>query len=81
MFHVWNASLRCADWRPNRKETMLAALDMIRRTYGSVEGYMVDECRLPPDTVDRIRKNLTVEAGAEALQVPVDWETNAKMVG
>lgn len=44
------------------RESMLATLAMIREKYGSVEGYVVDECRVTPAAVEQIRKNLVVDA-------------------
>ncbi len=58
---------------------MLATLDVIRSTYGSVERYVIDQCRLSPEAVDQIRKNFITEANAED-QLPVDWEAHAAMV-
>jgi hypothetical protein len=46
-----------------RKESMLGTLALIRQKYGSVEGYVVDKCRLKPDAVEQIRRNLVVDAG------------------
>jgi protein tyrosine/serine phosphatase len=46
-----------------RKESMLGTLALIRQKYGSVEGYVVDRCRISPDAVGRIRQNLIVDAG------------------
>lgn len=45
-----------------RKDSMLATLAMIREKYGSVERYVVDQCRVTPAAVDRIRNNLVVDA-------------------
>lgn len=45
-----------------RKDAMLATLAMIREKYGSVEGYVVDHCRVAPAAVDQIRRNLIVDA-------------------
>jgi protein tyrosine/serine phosphatase len=44
-----------------RKESMVATLAMIREKYGSVERYVVDQCRVTPAAVDQIRKNLVVD--------------------
>ena len=43
-----------------RKDSMLATLAMIREKYGSVETYVVDQCRVTPAAVDQIRNNLVV---------------------
>lgn len=45
-----------------RASNMMATLEMIRQLYGSAEGYMTQQCGLSKEEVDRIRKNLTVEA-------------------
>lgn len=45
-----------------RKDSMLATLAMVREEYGSVEGYVVDQCRVTPAAVEQIRKNLVVDA-------------------
>jgi protein tyrosine/serine phosphatase len=46
-----------------REESMLGTLALIRHKYGSVDGYVVDKCRLKPDAVEQIRRNLLVDAG------------------
>jgi len=43
-----------------RRESMLATLAMIKEKYGSVEGYVVNQCRVTPAAVEQIRKNLVV---------------------
>jgi hypothetical protein len=45
-----------------RKESMLGSLDMIDRVYGSAESYMRKECGLGDDELNRLRRNLVVEA-------------------
>lgn len=45
-----------------RKESMLGTLALIRQKYGSIEGYIVDQCRLTPATIEQIRQNLVVDA-------------------
>jgi hypothetical protein len=57
---------------------MLATLAMIREKYGSAEKYVIEQCRVSPEAVEQIRKNLIVDADAD--QVPVDWETHSKLV-
>ncbi|OIW30671.1 hypothetical protein CONLIGDRAFT_287682 [Coniochaeta ligniaria NRRL 30616] len=47
------------------KDSMLATLAMIREEYGSVEGYVVDRCRVTPAAVDQIRKNLVVDVDVD----------------
>jgi len=61
-----------------RKEYMLATLDMIRQRYGSVEGYVIDHCRVSPETIKRLRRNLVVNV-TDAEQ-PLDWRSHAKVV-
>lgn len=51
--------------RGPRKENMLATLDMVRREYGSVEGYILNHLRLSADDIRRIRENLVVDAPGE----------------
>ncbi|KAM7186550.1 tyrosine-protein phosphatase [Rhypophila sp. PSN 637] len=65
----------------SRKENMLATLKMMRQKYGSVEKYVVDHCKVSPDTVERLRKNLTVEVtpGGEEAEV-LDWRAHAELV-
>ncbi|KAH8884222.1 hypothetical protein GQ53DRAFT_752274 [Thozetella sp. PMI_491] len=63
-----------------RKESMIASLGEIRKTYGSVERYIIDQCRLSPDDLEQIRKNLIVDCNTDGGQVQVDWETHAAMV-
>lgn len=46
-----------------RKESMLGTLAWIRQKYGSVEGYVVNECRVTPEAVEQIRRNLVVDVG------------------
>ncbi len=41
---------------------MLGTLKAIREKYGSAEGYVIQKCGLTKDEVQRIRKNLIVEA-------------------
>ncbi|KAG5986031.1 hypothetical protein E4U54_005661 [Claviceps lovelessii] len=49
----------------SRPETMRATLHAIRQEYGSVEGYVLNECGLSPREIEQIRSNLIVEAGAD----------------
>lgn len=39
---------------------MMATLAMIREEWGSVEEYVVDECKLSPEVIARIRQKLLV---------------------
>ncbi|KAM7216666.1 putative tyrosine phosphatase [Rhypophila decipiens] len=65
----------------SRKENMLATLQMMRQKYGSVEKYVVDHCKVSPDTVERLRKNLTVEVTPDAQEAEVlDWRAHAELV-
>ncbi|QLI72117.1 uncharacterized protein G6M90_00g083220 [Metarhizium brunneum] len=50
-------------WRmlSSRPESMLATLQVMREEYGSVEEYVVNECRLSPDEIERLRRNFIVE--------------------
>ncbi|KAK0763706.1 hypothetical protein N5P37_003087 [Trichoderma harzianum] len=41
-------------------ESMMATLAMIREEWGSVEEYIVNECKLSPETIARIRQKLLV---------------------
>ncbi|PTB70276.1 hypothetical protein BBK36DRAFT_1133916 [Trichoderma citrinoviride] len=41
-------------------ESMMATLAMLREEWGSAEQYMIDECKLSPETVARIRQKLVV---------------------
>jgi len=43
---------------------MLATLKMIRETYGSAEGYIIEKCGLTKEEVERICKNMIVEKPA-----------------
>lgn len=45
----------------HRTESMLGTLAMIRGTYGSVEGYLVDHCRVSRETLEKLRRNLVEE--------------------
>lgn len=70
-----------ADERWNaRKEYMAATLKMIRETYGGVERYVIDRCRVSPEEVEQIRRNLIVEIDVAAGRVPVDWKSHAELV-
>ncbi|KAM7201442.1 Protein-tyrosine phosphatase-like protein [Naviculisporaceae sp. PSN 640] len=61
----------------SRKENMLETLKMIRTKYGSVEKYVVDHCKVSPETVERLRRNLTVEASEEEV---LNWREHAELV-
>jgi hypothetical protein len=56
------------------KGNMLDTLKMIRETYGSVEKFVVEHCRLTPEEVDRIRRNLVVDL--EEGQEPVNLKAH-----
>ncbi|KAB5559774.1 tyrosine phosphatase [Coniochaeta sp. 2T2.1] len=43
-----------------RKDSMLATLTMIREKYGSVESYVMEQCRVTRPSVEQIRRNLVV---------------------
>ncbi len=43
---------------------MLATLKLIREKYGSAEEYIIMQCGLTKEEVEKIRKNLIVEAPA-----------------
>lgn len=62
-----------------RKEYMLATLEMLRETYGSVESYVVDLCRVPRETIERIRRCLIVDVHA-GDEPPIDWTSHAELV-
>ncbi|KAH8171489.1 tyrosine phosphatase family protein [Sarocladium implicatum] len=47
-----------------RPESMIAALKMLRDEYGSVQDYVTKHCGLTPQAVERIRQNMTMDAGA-----------------
>jgi hypothetical protein len=43
---------------------MLSTLEMIRKEFGGPEQYVVQQCGLAMDDVERIRRNLLVETPA-----------------
>jgi hypothetical protein len=45
---------------------MLGTLAMIRDTYGSAEGYLVDRCHVSRETLEKLRRNLVVEVDGAA---------------
>jgi hypothetical protein len=53
---------------------MTATLHMIREKYGSVERYLREACRLPPEAIVQLRRNLVVDGD------PIDWQSHAKAV-
>jgi len=57
---------------------MLGTLSMIRDKYGSVENYVVDQCLVPRETVEQLRKNLIVNI--TDTERAIDWESHAKLV-
>ncbi|KAK2771309.1 tyrosine phosphatase [Colletotrichum kahawae] len=60
----------------SRKENMLSTLELIRREYGSVESFVQTRCRLSPEAIEQIRKNLIVDV-ADGHRV-VDWVSHTK---
>ena len=40
---------------------MLATLAIIRKEYGSVEGFVRDRCGLTQEEIEQIRRNLIIE--------------------
>lgn len=62
----------------DRKENMLETLRMIRSKYGSVEEYVTDYCLVSRATVDRLRRNLTVEVTGD--HEVLNWRANAELV-
>jgi hypothetical protein len=48
------------------RESMLGTLAMIRDTYGSAEGYLVDRCHVSRETLEKLRRNLVVEVDGAA---------------
>ncbi|KAL0937865.1 tyrosine phosphatase [Colletotrichum truncatum] len=60
----------------SQKENMLSTLAVIRREYGSVEAYVRHRCRLSPEAVEQIRKNLIVDV-ADGHRA-VDWVSHTK---
>jgi len=55
-----------------RKENMLNTLDMVRREYGSVEGFVIEKCGLSEESVRRIRENLIVESSSVGNTLDLD---------
>ncbi|KAG8406437.1 hypothetical protein J3459_012373 [Metarhizium acridum] len=51
-------------WRmlSSMPESMLATLKVMREQYGSVEEYVLNECRVSPDEIERLRRNFIVES-------------------
>ncbi|KFA63388.1 hypothetical protein S40285_01842 [Stachybotrys chlorohalonatus IBT 40285] len=47
-----------------RPESMLATLGLIRDEYGSVEAYVRTECGLSDEEIERIRRNMVVDASS-----------------
>ncbi|KAK5999065.1 Tyrosine-protein phosphatase-like protein [Cladobotryum mycophilum] len=47
-----------------RPENMLATLQMIRQKYGSAEEYIVNECKLSPQDVARLRRTFMLNTSA-----------------
>ena len=47
-----------------RKDYMIAALAMLREKYGSVEGYVRNQCGLSSEEVEKLKGNLTREVAA-----------------
>ncbi|KAH6607103.1 tyrosine phosphatase [Trichoderma cornu-damae] len=42
-------------------ESMMGTLAMIREEWGSVEGYVIKECKLSAETIDRVRQKLLAD--------------------
>ncbi|KLU90562.1 hypothetical protein MAPG_10414 [Magnaporthiopsis poae ATCC 64411] len=61
-----------------RKQTMLDTLAMLRDKYGSVERYVMEHCGLSAEAVERLRKNLLVDAASDDAP-PLDWRRNAEL--
>lgn len=62
-----------------RKEAMRATLTMMRAKYGSVERYATECCGLTPESLERLRRNMLVDAGSND-ELPLDWRTHAEYV-
>ncbi|KAK3372044.1 tyrosine phosphatase [Podospora didyma] len=62
----------------SHKENMIATLAMIRSTYGSVEQYLVNHCRVPAEQLEQLRRNLVIDA--TATEQPLNWSPHAVMV-
>ncbi|TLD21918.1 hypothetical protein PspLS_08009 [Pyricularia sp. CBS 133598] len=62
-----------------RKEAMRATLTMLRAKYGSVERYATDSCGMSAEALQRLRKNILVDAGSSSDQ-PLDWKKHAEYV-
>ncbi|KAH8838444.1 hypothetical protein MCOR27_006650 [Pyricularia oryzae] len=62
-----------------RKEAMRATLTMLRAKYGSVERYATEVCGMSAEALQRLRKNILVEAGSSGEQ-PLDWKKHAEYV-
>lgn len=57
---------------------MLATLQRMRETYGSVENCVKEKCQLSDEDIARLRSHLVVDVTEE--QGPVDWTLHAKLV-
>jgi len=44
-------------------------LEMIRNTYGSVEKYVINDCKVSPAYVEQLRRNLTEDVLVKAENV------------
>ncbi|KAK0665742.1 protein-tyrosine phosphatase-like protein [Cercophora samala] len=62
----------------SRKEYMLDTLAYIQQTYGGVEQYLLNHMGLSQETLDQIKKNLTVDLAEGEETVP--WEGNDDLV-
>lgn len=49
------------------KENMLATLEMMRREYGSAEGYVLNACGLSKDEMEAVKRILTMDGKNSAL--------------
>ncbi|KAK4200122.1 protein-tyrosine phosphatase-like protein [Triangularia verruculosa] len=61
-----------------RREYMLATLAYIKRTYGSVEEYLLNRMGLTQQALDQIKENLVVDLAEGEETVP--WEGNDELV-
>lgn len=60
-----------------RKGNMSSTLSWIRKTYGSAEKCVVELGLLTPEAVERLKRNLIVDAPSTG---PVDWQAHAKLI-
>jgi hypothetical protein len=60
------------------KEYMLGTLEMLREKYGSVEAYVTGECRVEREVIERLRKNLIVDAEDDVSLM--NWQSHASLL-